>query len=157
MNGWYQSASVIFQFRWRVKSNCALCTACYFLMTWLTIEFNDKYVFKGETWRRKKKKKNAVKKKKKTHTITNLLHQFITGFFFLIKGESGHFQLESHLPALMSPFETNWVPKPGSMFIKLQAHLRAWKTKQTQKNNFTFCDARKIENVFTCAVVSCAC
>lgn len=105
----------------------------------------------------KKKKKNAVKKKKKTHTITNLLHQFITGFFFLIKDESGHFQLESHLPALMSPFETNWVPKPGSMFIKLQAHLRAWKTKQTQKNNFTFCDARKIENLFTCAVVSCAC
>lgn len=49
MKSWYQSASIIFVLQ-HVYSDCGRRTACYFLMTWLAIEFNDKNEFKGATW-----------------------------------------------------------------------------------------------------------
>lgn len=41
MKSLYQSTSIIFVLQ-HVQSDCAFCTACYFLMTWITIEFNGK-------------------------------------------------------------------------------------------------------------------
>lgn len=99
-----------------MHSNCTLCTACYFLMTWLTIEFNDKYVFK-RSYMIFRKEKKCWKCIILLYLLSNLLLETLSKQrreWTIGVPESSSVSVFSVLMILV---DTKWTPKPGFLNV----------------------------------------